>query len=141
MHQQWGRFTNVTIPGGATIQSAKITVVARGSVPDGSQKTNIYAEDVDDAVAPTTKTEHDDDVRTTNFTAWDDEDFVVDAETDSPDLAAVIQEIVDRGSWLSGNSLMILWDDDGSLDGDYCVMYQYDDDTTKAMKLHVEYTT
>ncbi len=139
----WVRFPNVTIPGGATIVVAYMTVESKDSDNDGvGVKTNIYAEDADDAIAPTDRTEHQADVRTTSFTVWDDEDFVVDTPTDSPSIVNVIQEIVDRGGWNSGQALMILWDDDETGAGvlQYA-LYDYFDDTTRAIKLHVEYTT
>ncbi len=133
------RFTNVEIPQGATITAAHITVVGRVS-PESNVKTNIYLEDADDAVAPTTQAEHAADVRTSAFTAWDDVEPAQDVETDSPDIASVLQEIIDRDGWSSGQSLMILWDDDGSGANVNHDVHSYDGDTTKAVKLHVEWS-
>lgn len=133
------RFTNVTIPGGATIQAAHMTVVGRVS-PDADVLTNIYLEDSDDAVAPLNQAEHAADVRTSAFTAWDDAQPAQDVDTDSPDIAAVVQEVVDRGSWASGNAMMILWDDDGTATANNNDIISYDGNTAKAMKLHVEYS-
>jgi len=109
------RFRNVTVPNGATITAAHIEIVATGGTTTGSVVSNIYADDIDDAVAPTDDTEHDALTRTTAFTAWDNPAAWRTGTTyNSPDIASVIQEVVDRAGWVSGNALQILWDDDGS---------------------------
>jgi hypothetical protein len=60
---------------------------------------------------------------------------------DSPEIKTVIQELVDRGSWASNNAMDILVDDDGSADGiNNNQGRTYDEDTTHAAKLHVEFT-
>ena len=42
-----------------------------------------------------------------------------DVAFSSPDLSAIIQEIVDQGGWASGNSMMLFWDEeDGTDEGD-----------------------
>lgn len=138
----FARYTNVTIPGGATIQSAYITANQNLATHDGAGvKTNIYLEDADTAVAPTSRAEHAADVRTTAFTAWDDDEWAVDTDKDSPDIASVVQEVVDRGSWASGNAMMILWDDDGSDADSYYEPHSYDQSAGVSIRMHVEYTT
>lgn len=136
----FARWTNVTIPAGATINVAYLLVTPSRANGGTDRFTNLYFEDSDDAVAPTTQAEHAADVRTTAFTAWDNEAFVDETETQSPSIVDVVQEIADRGSWASGNAMMLLWDDDGSTNGFFYGMNTYDGDTAKAMKLHVEWS-
>ena len=52
----------------------------------------------------------------------------------SPDLSAVIQEIVDRPGWESGNGLVLIVTGSG-----YRQAYTYDGDRQKAPLLYVEY--
>ncbi len=137
----FARFTNVTIPTGATVGLAYISVTGRNTVQDGTQKTNMHFDDIDDAVAPTSAAELDALSRTTASTAWDDEDYVIDVEVNSPDISAVVEEILDRGGWNSGQAMQLLWDDDGSSYADYLNIYSYDDSGTgNEIKLHVEFT-
>lgn len=137
----WARFVNVTIPAGATITVAYITVEENVDNGDGAGTlTDIFMEAADDPTAPTTQADHAGRARTTAFTAWDDIDFTADTPTDSPDIASVIQEIIDRGGWNSGQSMQILWDDGGSTDHWYAP-WSYDGNTAKAVKLHVEWSS
>ena len=140
VRQSWARFLSVDIPQGATIDVAYIDYVSRVTQTK-STKSNIYAEDVDDAVAPTSLADHDGKTRTTNFTAWDDEPQTAEDVERSPSIVDVIQEIVDRGSWASGNALQILHDDDGSAASNWYDFYPYDSDTAKAVLLHVEWSS
>lgn len=136
----WARFQSVAIPQAASIDVAYITVEADDSSFDGSaMRTNIYFNDVDDAVAPTDQANHAAKVRTTEFTPWDGEDFVVDTPTNSPSIVAVIQEIVDRAGWASGNDIMLLWDDDGSPGLTAYSIWGFEGSGNDII-LHVEYT-
>ncbi len=132
---------NITIPGGATVQTAYLTTESRNSSTDGTGvKTDITFNDVDDAVQPTDGDDLDAKVSTAASVAWDDVDFLVDTPTNSPSIVDVVQEILDRGSWASGNAMMVLLIDDVSDDNKIYRQHTYDSDTSKAMKLHVEYT-
>ncbi len=136
----WARFTDVTIPQGATIDVAYITIIAKTTGGGTGTRVNIYAEDVDSAVAPTGYADHQGKVRTTAFSAWDDQSLVIDTEYDSPSIVDVIKEIVDRGGWASGNPLQVLVDNDASDQEILYDWYSYEGDTAKAVKLHIEYT-
>lgn len=112
------RFPDVTIPQDATIISAKITFVAFNDQSNNTMRNNIYCNDIDDAVAPTTGAGHNALARTTSFSAWDGEESWTENVTyETPDFRAAVQEVVSRGSWSSGNALMVLIDDDGSDSG------------------------
>jgi len=147
-YQQGGgmRFTVVSIPQGATINTAYLRFKSTAT-EDGTTKTYIEGEDVDNA-----PTFADDkaafDNRYSNHTTAR-VDWEVPAWTDgnnynSPEIKDVIQEIVNRANWASGNSLVLFWEDfdDRSTHCDACyrIFRSYDGDTTYAPKLHVEYT-
>ncbi len=134
----WARFTGVNVPQGVSITDAYIIVVVQRTL-DAGVKTNIYMNDVDDAVNPTGTADLEAKVRTTAFTAWDDQGGGVLDVINSPSITSVVQEIVDRPSWSSGNAMMILHDDDGSSGLQIYRFFSYNNDPTRAITLHIEY--
>ncbi len=141
IYETFLRFLNVTVPQGATIDVAYISVKSREENDGTGVKTDIAMEDSDDAVAPTTRTEHVNDVRTTALTAWDDASLILNAFNNSPSIADVVKEIVERGSWVSGNAMMILWDDDMSTTGVFYNIFLYENAPADAPKIHIEWST
>lgn len=109
------RFTNVTIPNATTIDNAKLTLRAERSASGTIVYSRISAEDVDDAPtfadsAATFDTRWA--ARTTARVDWDAiEVWTIGVDYDSPEIKTVIQEIVDRGGWNSGQDIVIFWDD------------------------------
>lgn len=106
------RFTTVAIPVGAVIQSASLTLVASGSDSAGTVRSKIRAVDADSATVPANDAAFHAPGYTTAVVNWD----AIPAWTNgtsytSPDISTVIQEIVDRAGWVSGNSIVLLWDD------------------------------
>ncbi len=136
-------YTSVTIPAGSVIDVAHMRVQASGLNVGGADiLTNLTFEDADNPVAPTSKADHDGRVRTSAVVPWDNNIFVVDVEVNSPSIAAVIQELVDRPGWSSGNSMLFLWDDDGStIDGHRYVIYSFEGNSARDIILHVEYSS
>lgn len=138
------RFVNVTIPSGATIDVAYLTYVEFGSQNLGSILLNIYMNDVDDAVAPTSRATHDGKARTAAFTAYDAPPGVTGVTYNTPDFAAAVQEVVDRAGWVFGNDMMVLWDDDGSAhvsNEAYIQPASLEHATFNPPSLHIEYST
>jgi len=150
------RFTSATIPVGATIDtsyaifkaktgSSNTTVnsritgsietnpatwstlanyqARRGTVVDGDNDANITTAQVAfDSIA-----------------AWSD-----NVDYNSPSINTIVQEIIDTAGWASGNSTVIYWDDHAQRSTQsnsiIRVGHSYDNDSSKAAKLHVEYT-
>jgi len=107
------RFTGVTIPNAATITDARIQFHVDSTNPDEPIIVVFRGEDVDDS-AVLTSADFDLSSRT-NTTAsvqWDVPDWVnthdEGAAQLSADLSTIIQEIVDRGGWVSGNDITIM---------------------------------
>lgn len=103
------RFT-VNIPQGATINSAVLRFTARDNQTSGTPSGTIYADDSDDAAAFTSS---DDDISgrtaTTAQVTWDSVGSWISGERyDTPDISSVVQEVVNRGSWASGNSMVLI---------------------------------
>ena len=103
------RFQNVVVPQGATIDSAYIKLNW-----EGGEDVNflIAAVDVDDFDAPTDNTYAAHDTETTATVSWN---IPLEGSQDSgkyfktsPDIKTIIQEIVDRTGWSSGNAIGII---------------------------------
>lgn len=142
------RFTNITIPQGATINGAHLTLKAASSYSGTDCNTRISAEDVDDA-----PTFADDKAafdarwaaRTTARVDWDNiPEWTPGTDYNSPEIKTVIQEIVDRGGWASGQAIVIFWEDyeDRSTHATDCyrTAYPWDVDPSYAPKLVIDYT-
>ena len=130
------RFTNVTIPQGATIVSAKITFTATATDGD-TVDTEIFGVDEDDTASfssdPTGR------AQTTASAFWDIAGTTAEAEYDTSSLTSVVQEIVDRAGWASGNDMGFLIEDDASTNGKQLTFYGYDSSTAKAPLLTIVY--
>jgi hypothetical protein len=59
----------------------------------------------------------------------------------SADIAPVIQEVITRSSWSSGNNLCLIVKDNQTTANTYQDAYSYDADTGKAAKLSLNYST
>lgn len=130
------RFLNVTIAVGSTIDVAYIEI-ERGAA-SSSPNLDIYGHDTDDAG---TFTSSNDDIsnrtRTTAVTNWNASlGGAAGDRFQSPSIVSVIQEIVDRGGWASGNDIAIIFD---ALGGDVQIR-SYDNASGDAALLHIEYT-
>jgi hypothetical protein len=107
----------LNIPGGSTIDSAALTLRAeRTFARDGTRisNTRFSAEDTDSAAAYSTSADFDTRWanRTTARVDWDGiPGQTVNADFTSPDFSSVIQEIIDRPGWSSGNVMNLFWDD------------------------------
>ncbi|MGZ4149256.1 MAG: Ig-like domain-containing protein, partial [Actinomycetota bacterium] len=132
------RFTNVAIPQGATITDAWVQFWPNEKRSDA---TTLYvqADASDNSAAMSTKNP----LTTRTLTsakvtwvppAWTTLD-VPGPEAQTPDIASVVQEIVSRGGWVSGNALGIIITGSGRR-----VAEAYDANPSWAPLLHVDYT-
>lgn len=101
------RFLNVTIPNAATINSASISLNFTSASYDDPDVT-IYAEATDDSTTFTTGSSNISGRTSTSATVtWTATGIGTGTKT-SPDIKTVIQEIVNRGGWTSGNDINII---------------------------------
>lgn len=137
------RFTSITIPNGATINTAVLTLHADASNSAVVVNWRMSAIDADSAAAPTTYSGAETATRTTatvdfsGVAAWS----AGDNKTFSG-LESIYQELVDRGGWSSGNNAVHYTEDNGSttLTGRIRKDTHYDGDTASAAKLDIDYT-
>lgn len=132
------RFQDLTIGQGDTIDNSFLSLYGRPAA-NYELRCRFYAEDADDGSVPESS-DLDGLVKTSASYYWSAA-LSSEAFVDSPvnSFNAIIQEIVDRGGWTSGNSITILGDDEQSVEE--CVSWDYSGDSAKAAKLHIEYTT
>ncbi|GAB2651874.1 hypothetical protein GCM10009743_30080 [Kribbella swartbergensis] len=134
------RFTAVDVPRGATITKAYVQFEV-DEVSMGASSLTINGEAADNAVTYTAATN---DVssrpRTTATVSWTPPDWAVVGERgvdqQTPDLQPVIQEIVNRSGWASGNAIAVVVNGTGRR-----TAQAFDSFQPGAPLLHIEYTT
>lgn len=109
------RLPNVEIDQGATIQTAQMRCRCSPSGPDADLVISALADD--DADSPTNYTEAESPAsgRTSASVAWTPANGGQKAYQ-TPNIAAVIQEVIDRPGWVNGNAIVVYWEDDGGTD-------------------------
>jgi len=138
------RFTGVAIPQGATITEAVLTVAVDANTTEDIL-TNIYLEDADNAAAfaDSAGNKPSDRTLTDNYTAWDIAgNWTTNVPANSYDFKLAVQEVVGRVGWSSGNALVVIVKDDGTVTGgNNRSLYSYDGSPTYAAKLRIKYTS
>ncbi len=129
------RFTSVALPKEANIDTATVQVFVLSLATDDPHL-DISAEDVDSPGDFTSPADVTDRVRTTASVSWVATGVDIQWET-SPEIKTVIQEIVDRGGWASGNNLVLLMD--GHTTTFNFRIFSYEGGTTFAAKLDIDY--
>jgi len=142
------RFINVNIPQGATINSSTLKFKSlysnfkAGTPPDF----NIYAEkSINGLIIASadyaTSSEISNRPRTTQTVAWTNPDFAATfTEYTSPDIATVIQEIVNQPEWIRGNSINIILVVAAAVGDNYNRAFSYDSLSSQAPILFINYT-
>ena len=143
MHVAGMRFASVTIPQGSTILHASLKICAhpdgltawtdgflKGEAADNPPEFGTASHFI--GPAPTT----------TASTPWkwtDANPWEANAWYESPEISAVLQEIVDRPGWASDNALVIVYTFGQDSFGDERRFWSYDGDPTKAAKLTITF--
>ena len=133
------RFNGVDIPQGAKILGAYVQFQA-DEIHTGATELTIQGEDTDHAATfLTSRWNISPRPRTTEVVRWSPVPWTTVGEAgldqQTPDIASVLQEIVDRPGWSSGNSLVIIIHGTGER-----VAESVNGDTDGAPLLHVEYS-
>ncbi|MCD4843341.1 MAG: hypothetical protein K8R25_02530 [Methanosarcinales archaeon] len=133
------RFQNIQVPNGATITNAYVEFETDET---GSTSTDLtfYGEDVDNSVTfipgysynVSRRTKTSASVTWLNVPAWD----TINEKHQTPDISPIIQEIVNRNNWASGNALSIIVTGSGRRTAE-----SYNKEPDNAPLLVVEYRT
>jgi hypothetical protein len=134
------RFTGVSIPAGVTITKASIQFQA-DEVTTGNANLTIGGEAADNAAAFTTGSKNiSSRPRTTAKVTWAPAPWSTagarGAEQRTPDLSPVVQQIVSRPGWASGNALAVVVAGTGTRTAE-----SYEGGAAKAPALHIEYSS
>lgn len=130
---------NVTVPNGATINTATLEPYVRATADDPD--IYVWGNDVDSANDFDAESVVGGRTLTTASQAWSASDVTGggDAFVESPDIASIISEITARGGWSSGNSLCLIGlGEDAGASG--FIARSYDFNTSLAAKLNIDYT-
>ena len=122
-YNDWFRFTGITIPKGATIVHAYL-VIGESSWAAGTNL-KISAEKSANPTAPTSNANEASKVRTTANVIWNS-GYSDGAYHNSPDIAAVIQELVNSFSYTSGSAIQILVDNNGSTSPNQALLQSFE---------------
>ncbi len=129
------RFQGLDIPVGAVVNSAYIELTSDES-QSGGANFMIYGEDTDNAFA-FNGSDHNlsGRTRTTASVAWSPNGWSseeVGPDTQTDDLSAIVQEILDRPGWGPGNSMVFLFEGSGVRSA-----YSYDESQSKSARLYI----
>ncbi len=131
------RFDSLAIPRGARVTTAYIELTADETQPDVTNLT-LYGEAVDNAATFTTasknissRTKTSAAVSWTNIPVWN-----VGVPYRTPDLSSLIQQVVNRPGWVTGNAMAFIVTGSG-----HRTAATFDGNSAAAPKLVIEYTT
>ena len=129
------RFPNVTVPQGATINSATLTVDVPSAAFDTPNGVTWYGELATNAAAFTTTASDITNRALTSATlVWSGSD--IGAGDKALTVTSIVQEIVNQGGWASGNAMaLLLYGVAASLR-----ITNYDTSTTLCARLAIDYT-
>jgi hypothetical protein len=107
-HKSYIRFPSINIPQGATVLTATLTLRASNIATTDTCNAIIYANNIDTSIAPTNKTEFDA-LALTSGIEWAAIPHTAEYDAYSiPSLVSIIQNVINRDGWSSGNSLGIV---------------------------------
>ena len=130
------RFQNVTVPQGATINSATLTVDLPTTFADSPNGVTWYGELATNAAAfTTTASDITNRALTTATTVWSGVDIGTGDEALT--VTSIVQEIVSQGGWASGNAMAMLLYPASSMS---IQITSYDTSTTLCARLAIDYT-
>lgn len=131
------RFNNLAIRQGANITQAYLTFTV-DEIDTVSTIVDIHAQDVDNAAVFTGSTNNiTNRALTTAKVTWDIPAWnAIDQQQSSPDLSALVQEVVDRPGWTANNSMVFIIFGSGSRTAE-----SYDGSPAEAARLFVVYDT
>jgi hypothetical protein len=113
------RFPNVTIPQGATIDACNLILNALFADASITVNVNLMFQNADDPIAPTSTPEltaaiaaATSVINWNNISPWSADE--TGADTTSPELKTILQTVINRAGWVSGNSLLLIIDNNVS---------------------------
>lgn len=132
------RYDNLIIPQGATITNAYIQFTA-DSDESNSANFSIFAEDIDNSIAfQNSDYDLSNRNKTTNSISWNAAPWTsgsANLAEQTPSIISLIQHIVNKPTWQSGNAITLLLEGTGTRSA-----YSRDTDASKSPKLIIEFS-
>ncbi len=136
------RFNGINIPAGSTISNAYVEFTSEND-ESGSSSVTISGQDIDDAPTFTTNDNNiSSRIPTDANIVWNIPDWSIDeigSDTQTPDLKTILQEVIDRAGWNSGNSLVLIFEE-GDMNNDRDA-YSFDQSQNKSPKLYITFSS
>ena len=129
------RFLNVTIPQGSTINSAALAVYVTDAAAD-DPNCGVLLENADNAGTFTTGTNDITNRTKTGSVTWNATSIGTGFKS-SPDIASIVQTVINRVGWASGNALAVILD---GVAGTNMTVQSYDGSAANAATLSIDYT-
>lgn len=133
------RWTNIVIPQGSTITSAYLEIRAYTTTTTPDADLRIHGEDTDDCTYFSTATNFNARQRTSESITWDYPGTSAGTWYQSPDIKTVIQEIIARDGWESGNDLALLCQQTISSASKNPEVYGFEGGASYSAKLYAEW--
>jgi len=109
------RFTGVPFAQGQSVGSAVVELMAGATNTSTGVSVLIRALAEDNATAPVSFADAEARTRTTASVTWNPvPSFTIDVAQQTPDISTVIQEVVNRAGWTSGNAIVVYIEDSGT---------------------------
>lgn len=137
-YRSFDRFQNVTIPAGSTIDSATLKLWAFAT--SGTRSLNIRAEDTADSAALSSSAEALARPKTTALVNWQPPLWTNGQAFTSPNIATVIQEVIDNTGWASGSDLTLIIEHAIPTGGNITRHRAYEQNTTEAAEVTIDFT-
>jgi hypothetical protein len=134
------RFPSVNVPQGATINSAIITFMPSHSDSAATVNIDIAAENADDPAQIVDTADFNGRSRATAVD-WSPGAWTAATAENTPDIAASIQDVVNRAGWAAGQAMNIFFDDDISSSGALRRYETHDTASGDEPFLTIEYTS
>lgn len=134
------RFQNINIPKGSTITAAYIKFKSLEDNAGTTVNSKIRAEAADNATQITSYANYYARTRTSAQITQTLPTWYLNTWYQSLDIKSVVQEVINRSGWASGNAVNIFWENNSSTAAKSRAAYSYDQGASYAAILHVEYT-
>jgi len=139
----YSRFVTINLPQGKDLTDARLKLNA-GPIGTVIPTIIFEGEAADSATQVTSVTNYDSRAKTSNSVSWTPAAWVQFTWYTTPDIAAIVEEIIGRAGWVSGNALQMFWKDNtagyGGVADKLVNSYSYDFEAgASASKLTVTY--
>ena len=134
------RFLNVSVAQGATIKNAYLKVIISAS--SGTDVATVVGTDDDNVARPSSGSAGAHSLHTSASVAWSNPTASGTNYVSSPDIKTIVQEIVNRSGWSSGNAMMIQVYYQSSVTGDQSRSFlQWDTNSNNSQAAKLEIST